>query len=200
MTKATLIRTTFSWGWLTGSEVQPLSSWWKHGSIQACNGVGGAESSTSWQTGEDWLPSSLDEGLKAHTHKWHNYFNRATPPNSATPWAKHIQTITLLELHTDLKLVVPCISLFLRVNAYILHFSAQRSWENMLTLLMYNWSRNKLKHVSDHKIEKKSHLTDNITVCLEVTGLMGIYRSYPEVLAHTKNLFKIGWLVWGRTV
>ena len=24
MTKATLIRTTFNWGWLTGSEVQPV--------------------------------------------------------------------------------------------------------------------------------------------------------------------------------
>jgi hypothetical protein len=24
MTKTTLIRTTFNWGWLTGSEVQPL--------------------------------------------------------------------------------------------------------------------------------------------------------------------------------
>jgi hypothetical protein len=40
MTKATLIRTTFNWGWLTGSEVQvqrfsPLSSRQDHGSIQA---------------------------------------------------------------------------------------------------------------------------------------------------------------------
>jgi hypothetical protein len=33
MTKATLIRTTFDWGWLTGLEVQ--SSITKHGSIQA---------------------------------------------------------------------------------------------------------------------------------------------------------------------
>jgi hypothetical protein len=35
MTKATLIRTTFNWGWLTSSEVQPLSSRQKHGSCQA---------------------------------------------------------------------------------------------------------------------------------------------------------------------
>jgi hypothetical protein len=35
MTKATLIRTTFNWGWLTGSAVQSiLSSRQEHGSIQ----------------------------------------------------------------------------------------------------------------------------------------------------------------------
>jgi hypothetical protein len=41
MTKASLIKTkqnktTFTWGWLTGSErFSPLSSRWEHGSIQA---------------------------------------------------------------------------------------------------------------------------------------------------------------------
>jgi hypothetical protein len=35
MTKTTLIRTTFNWGWLTHSEVSPLSSRREHGSIQA---------------------------------------------------------------------------------------------------------------------------------------------------------------------
>jgi hypothetical protein len=30
-----LIRTPFNWGYLTGSEVQFLSSKWKHGTIQA---------------------------------------------------------------------------------------------------------------------------------------------------------------------
>jgi hypothetical protein len=35
MTKASLIRTTFNWGWLTGSEVQFSSSRCEHGSIQA---------------------------------------------------------------------------------------------------------------------------------------------------------------------
>jgi hypothetical protein len=34
MTKASLIKPTFNWGWLTGSEVQ-LSSRWEYGSIQA---------------------------------------------------------------------------------------------------------------------------------------------------------------------
>jgi hypothetical protein len=37
MTKATLTKTTFSWGWLTGSEIHyhPLSSRQEHDSIQA---------------------------------------------------------------------------------------------------------------------------------------------------------------------
>ena len=39
MVKATLIRTTFNWGWLTGSEGPPLSSRWEHGSIQADMGL-----------------------------------------------------------------------------------------------------------------------------------------------------------------
>ena len=36
MTKATLARTTFNWGWLTGSEVQSiLTIGGKHGGLQA---------------------------------------------------------------------------------------------------------------------------------------------------------------------
>jgi hypothetical protein len=35
MTKASLIRTTFSWGWLTGSEVQSIIIKVGHGSIRA---------------------------------------------------------------------------------------------------------------------------------------------------------------------
>jgi hypothetical protein len=54
MTKATLIKTTFHWGWLTDSEVQSLlSSWqkaWRHANR---HGVGEqqAESSTSCSEG-----------------------------------------------------------------------------------------------------------------------------------------------------
>jgi hypothetical protein len=47
MTKATLIRTTFNWGSLTGSEVQSIvikAGTWQHPSR---HDVGGAESSTS---------------------------------------------------------------------------------------------------------------------------------------------------------
>jgi hypothetical protein len=52
MTKAILIRTTFNWGWLTGSEVQFIiikaGAWQRPGR----NGVGGAESSTSCYKGK----------------------------------------------------------------------------------------------------------------------------------------------------
>ena len=34
VTKATLIKTTFNWGWLTSSEFSPLSFMWEHSSIQ----------------------------------------------------------------------------------------------------------------------------------------------------------------------
>jgi hypothetical protein len=51
MTKATLIRTTFNWGWLTGSEVQSII--FKAGAGQHLGryGAGGAESSTSSSEG-----------------------------------------------------------------------------------------------------------------------------------------------------
>jgi hypothetical protein len=51
MTKTTLIRTTFNWGWLTGSEVQSIMvkvGTWQH---PGKHGAGGAESSTSLSEG-----------------------------------------------------------------------------------------------------------------------------------------------------
>jgi hypothetical protein len=53
MTKATLIRTTINWGWLTGS-VQSIiikASEWQH---PGRHGAGGAESSTSSSEGCWW--------------------------------------------------------------------------------------------------------------------------------------------------
>ena len=50
MTKATLIRTIFNWGWLTGSKVQSIiikAGAWQH---PGRHGAGGAESSTSSKT------------------------------------------------------------------------------------------------------------------------------------------------------
>jgi hypothetical protein len=51
MTKATLIRTTFNWGWLIGSEVQSIII--KVGTWQPAvrHGAGGAERSTSASEG-----------------------------------------------------------------------------------------------------------------------------------------------------
>jgi len=57
MTKATLIRTIFNWGWLTGPEVQSIiikAGTWQH---PGRDGAGGVESSTFspegcwWKTG-----------------------------------------------------------------------------------------------------------------------------------------------------
>jgi hypothetical protein len=52
MTMATVIRATFNWGWLTGSEVQSIiikAGAWQH---PERHGVEGAESSTS--SSEGW--------------------------------------------------------------------------------------------------------------------------------------------------
>ena len=51
MTKATLIRATFNWGWLTGSEVQSIII--KEGTWQLSgrHGTAGAESSRSSSEG-----------------------------------------------------------------------------------------------------------------------------------------------------
>jgi hypothetical protein len=46
MTKATLIRATFNWGWLTGFEVQPIISRVGAWLYVGKHGTGGAESST----------------------------------------------------------------------------------------------------------------------------------------------------------
>ena len=52
MTKASLIKTTFNWGWLTGSEVKSIII--KVGAWQCPDkhGVGGAKSSTFCSVGE----------------------------------------------------------------------------------------------------------------------------------------------------
>jgi hypothetical protein len=51
MTKVTLLRTTFNWGWLTGSEVQSIiikvGAWQHPGS----HGAGGIENSISSSEG-----------------------------------------------------------------------------------------------------------------------------------------------------
>ena len=60
MTKATLIRTTFNWGWLTSSEVQSIiieAETWPYPG--RCN-IGAAESSTSCSEGrgEEYHPQA----------------------------------------------------------------------------------------------------------------------------------------------
>jgi hypothetical protein len=82
MTTATLKRTTFSLGWLTGSKVSPLSRW-EHGSIQA--GMVQEE----LRALHHHLKAARMRVLKpvpTVTHllqQGHTYSNRATPSKSA---------------------------------------------------------------------------------------------------------------------
>jgi hypothetical protein len=74
MTKANLIRTTFNWDWLTGSEVQSIIikvGTWQH-------------------PGRVLKPTPTVAHL---FQQGHTYCDKATPSNNAIPWAKHIQTM-----------------------------------------------------------------------------------------------------------
>ena len=104
MTKATLIRTPFNRGWLTGSEVQSIIikvGTWQH---PGRHGAGRAESSTSSSEGcqqkTDFQAAEMKvlKPTPTVTHllqQGHTYTNRATTSKSATPWAETIQTTTV---------------------------------------------------------------------------------------------------------
>jgi hypothetical protein len=94
MTKATLIRTTFNWVWLTGQKFNPLSSRQEHGSVQA--GMVQEELRVLHLRLKAARMGDL-KPIPTVTHllqQGHTYSNRATPSNSATPWTEHIQTMT----------------------------------------------------------------------------------------------------------
>jgi hypothetical protein len=58
MTKTNLKRTTFNWGWLTGSEVQSILIKTRACHYQGRHGTGGAENSTASSGGQwekNWL-------------------------------------------------------------------------------------------------------------------------------------------------
>ena len=102
MTKATLIMTALNWGWLTGSEVQSIIikvGTWQHSGRHV---AGVAESSTPsskvcyHNTFFKVARTTFLKPIPTVTHllqQDHTYSNRTIPMNSATPWAKHIQTI-----------------------------------------------------------------------------------------------------------
>jgi hypothetical protein len=103
MTKVTLIRTTFNWDWLTGSEIQStvikIGAWQHPGR----HGAGGVETSTSCPKGKQKTGSQgvrrrvlkLMPTMTDFLPRGHTYFHKDTPPNSATFWVKHIQTTTV---------------------------------------------------------------------------------------------------------
>jgi hypothetical protein len=64
MTKATLIRTTFNWGWLTGLEVQSIIikvGVWQH---SGRHNIGRAESPTSRSEGKLEKPGFQGAGMR----------------------------------------------------------------------------------------------------------------------------------------
>ena len=101
MTKITLIR-TFNWSRLRGSEVQSIikaRAWHRPGR----HGAGDAESSTfSSEAHQENADShivrrkvSLPTSTVTQFLQWgHTKSNKTTSPNSATAWAKNIQTTT----------------------------------------------------------------------------------------------------------
>jgi hypothetical protein len=88
MTKTTLLRTTFNWGWIIGSEVQPIIIKAIAWQCSGRHGVGRAESSTSYREGKQeriGLLAARERVLKLMptvTHflqQGHTYSNKATP-------------------------------------------------------------------------------------------------------------------------
>jgi hypothetical protein len=98
MTKASLLRTTFSWGWLTGSEVQSIIIKAGTGQHPGKHGAGGAESSaSSYEVFEQntCFQAARMRVLKPTPTVTH-LLRKAILPNSAILWPMHIQTITVM--------------------------------------------------------------------------------------------------------
>ena len=96
---ATLIRTTFNWGWLTGSKVQPIII--KVGAWQCPgrHGTGGAENSTSSSEGQLEKTGFQEARREVSKHDRLPSSNKAIPTPyllTVPSWAKHIQATTLL--------------------------------------------------------------------------------------------------------
>ena len=84
-------RTSFNWGWLTGSEVQSniikVRAWQHLGRL----GTGGAESSSSWskESRIRLAPTWIERGSPYSPLLWHTSSNKGTP----TPTRPHLPTV-----------------------------------------------------------------------------------------------------------
>jgi hypothetical protein len=138
MTKATLVRTAYIWGWLTSSEVQSIII--KEGAWQypGRHGAEGTESSTSsfeggwWKTNFQTARVRVLKPTPTEIHLFqqgHTYSNRATPFNTAhslsQAYANH-HRVFVNSFVNDLKLRCFCLSL-LSVCAASLHEHIQHS-------------------------------------------------------------------------
>jgi hypothetical protein len=73
----------------------PLLSWQEAWQAAGRRGAGGTESSTSHSEGKQKIVSQAARGRVSIKLQQYTSSNKATPPNSATPWAKHIQITTV---------------------------------------------------------------------------------------------------------
>jgi hypothetical protein len=101
MTKTTLIREAFNWGWLTGSEVQSIMIKAEAWQCPGRHGGGGDESLKSCSEGKqekaDFRVARMRVLMPTPTvthllQQGYTYVHKVTPPNSVTTWVKHIQT------------------------------------------------------------------------------------------------------------
>jgi len=129
MTQATLIRITFNLGLayrFRGSVHYHQGR--KHGSIQA--GIALEERRVlhlvlKGNKRLSWVARRrVSKPTPSVTHflHGHTYSNKATPPNSTIPWAKHIQTTTLTEsiLYYQIALLVPWFIFFFQDFSHIM--------------------------------------------------------------------------------
>jgi hypothetical protein len=89
--------TTFNWSWLTGSEGQSII-------IKSRNMAAGRQADIMLEqlrvlhllpkSNRRLVPTWLGWGSQSSRPQWHIFNNKATPPNSTTPWTKRIQTTT----------------------------------------------------------------------------------------------------------
>jgi hypothetical protein len=117
MTKATLIKDNIKLGLAYRFTFSPLSSWQESQQHPGWHGAGGAESSTSSSKGKPGAecPQAVRRVSKptpTETHflqQDHTYSCKTTPPNSAIPCAKNIQTTSYFKL---LVCICVCVCVF----------------------------------------------------------------------------------------
>jgi hypothetical protein len=89
MTKTALIRTLFSWGWLTGSEVQSIitkAGTWQYPGRHGTRGAEGSKSCSKGKQEKTGFQAARARVLKAHAHSY-----------KPTPRRSYLLIVPLLE-------------------------------------------------------------------------------------------------------
>jgi hypothetical protein len=174
---------------------------WQHLSR---HGAGRTQCSTSsFKAASGRLPSSqLGWGSYRPHPQWHTYSKRATPSNSATPWAEHIQTITFHFLTS--------IGLSKHVNlwgAITKHSTMQNTFSPISKVPIVYSSLNNVKSPKFKVFwDSPNHLTvipkarqetssANSKLCFSMADVKAVFRSpipFSSLLPAT-NFFLLGW-------